>query len=126
LIVLGGTLKEDISSQTEKGTVHRLPEFKPAMHTVNIKKSSRLFTILNSEIITSASVHHQAVDKLPEGTKAVAFSPDGVIEAFEYDRYPNLIAVQWHPELMLDDEDQINLFKWLVQESLSRSQRTSP
>jgi len=36
------------------------------------------------------------------------------------------LAVQWHPELMLDDEDQINLFKWLVQESLSRSQRTSP
>ena len=50
-----------------------------------------------------------------------------LIEAIEDTIIPDaFLAVQWHPEFMLDDEDQMNLFKWLVLESLSKSQSTNP
>ena len=43
---------------------------------------------------------------------------DGLIEAIEDIKIPDsFLAVQWHPEFMLDDDDQIKLFKWLVLES---------
>ena len=51
------------------------------------------------------SNHHQAVDRLGNGLLACAYSPDGVVEAFEWvlkDRMPFLLGVQWHPERMKD------------------------
>ena len=73
------------------------------------------------------STHHQGIRTLGSGLKPVSLSNDGLIEAIEDTKIPDeLLAVQWHPEFMLDDEDQINLFKWLVLESLSKSQSTNP
>ncbi len=48
------------------------------------------------------SAHHQAVDRLASGFRAVAVSHDGIIEALEYTETPGMIcqAVQWHPERM--------------------------
>ena len=40
------------------------------------------------------------------------FADDGVVEAMER---PGLIAVQWHPERLIDfDPIQLKLFEWLV------------
>src|SRR5438132_1560134 len=56
-----------------------------------------------------------AVGRLGLGLRAVAWSPDGVIEAVESTRHPFLIGVQWHPELgALGDERQRRLFEALV------------
>ena len=78
----------------------------------------------NPEII---STHHQGIRNLGSGLKPVSWSDDGLIEAIEDTKIPDsFLAVQWHPEFMLDDADQIKLFKWLVLESLSKSQSTSP
>ena len=58
------------------------------------------------------SLHHQAIDALAEGLKVEAFAPDGVIEGISG---PNLIGVQWHPELMREiDPLMKRLFEWLV------------
>lgn len=44
-----------------------------------------------------------------------AWADDGVIEAMELDGHPNLLAVQWHPELSAaDDPTQQGLFNRLV------------
>jgi putative glutamine amidotransferase len=60
-------------------------------------------------------VHHQAVGRLGDGLRAVAWSDDGVVEAVESERHPFLIGVQWHPELgALADERQRRLFEELV------------
>ena len=55
----------------------------------------------DSGLVTSN--HHQAVDKVAPCFRAVAWSPDGIVEAVEYRNpsgMPFLQAVQWHPERM--------------------------
>jgi putative glutamine amidotransferase len=69
--------------------------------------------------IEPMSWHHQAVDRPGEGLRAVAWAPDGIIEALELDGHPNLLAVQWHPELTAsDDATQAALFDALVAATL--------
>jgi putative glutamine amidotransferase len=46
------------------------------------------------------SAHHQQADKLGKGLRVIATSLDGkVVEAIEHERYPNVLAVQFHPEM---------------------------
>ena len=114
-VVLGGTLKDDILESPPADIVHRNPKFKPSMHTVTIGNSSGLSQILKSGDITCASVHHQAVNELPPETEIVAFAPDAIIEALEFKKYPNVVAVQWHPEITAaEDTVQQSLFDDLV------------
>ena len=46
------------------------------------------------------SSHHQAVEKLGKGMEITCLSPDGkVIEGLAHKDYPNVFAVQFHPEV---------------------------
>ena len=66
------------------------------------------------------SWHHQAIDRLAPGLKAVAWAEDGIIEAVEHESHPLCIAVQWHPEMQLDDPAQLRLLRGFI-ELASRS-----
>ena len=48
------------------------------------------------------SFHHQAVDRLGSGLRAVAWAPDGVIEAIESSGAALYLGVQWHVETLID------------------------
>jgi putative glutamine amidotransferase len=114
-VAMGGTLKDDILLNCNGQVIHRLPEYKPAIHPVRIINPSRLWEILKKKEVTCASLHHQAVEGLPDNAHISALSADGVIEAVEFDGYDNLIAVQWHPEITAnDDPDQQKLFEVLI------------
>lgn len=70
---------------------------------------------MGSNSVTTASWHHQSIGDLANGLSIVGRAPDGVIEAVEMPDRPNLIAVQWHPELTAaDDVTQQRLFDELV------------
>ena len=46
------------------------------------------------------SSHHQAAEKLGKGMEITALSPDGkIIEGLVHNKYPNVFAVQFHPEV---------------------------
>ncbi len=46
------------------------------------------------------SSHHQAAEKLGLGMEVTALSPDGkIVEGLASNRYPNVFAVQFHPEV---------------------------
>lgn len=49
------------------------------------------------------SYHHQIVDQLGNSLKCSARSDDEIIEAFEHENH-KIIAVQWHPEKLEDDQ----------------------
>ncbi len=46
------------------------------------------------------SSHHQAAEKIGKGLEITAVSPDGkIVEGLAHNRYPNVFAVQFHPEV---------------------------
>ncbi len=52
------------------------------------------------------SSHHQAIEKLGKELEITALAPDGkIIEAIAHSRYPNVFAVQFHPEVPALYED---------------------
>jgi putative glutamine amidotransferase len=65
---------------------------------VRVERSSRLRALLGSERLDVNSFHHQAVERVGTGLHAVAWSPDGVIEAVETDGQHFALGVQWHAE----------------------------
>jgi len=61
------------------------------------------------------SLHRQAVRRLGRGLRATTHSEDGLVEAVESaDAYPFLVAVQWHPEEMVDRPEARKLFENFV------------
>lgn len=110
-VALGGTLHEHLPDVVGEDIAHRAPPRKPTPHQIDVVGDSRLARIMATERTECMSWHHQAVDRLAEGCRVVARAPDGVVEAFEIEDHPEVIAVQWHPELSSErDPHQQNLF----------------
>jgi len=115
-VTLGGDLVPHIPDHFGSKVIHRHPERIPIEHDVRIDPESRLGRILGTDRMTVQSIHHQAVGRVANGLRAVAWSEDGVIEAIEAEGHPFCIAVQWHPELgALGDDRQRNLFEALLE-----------
>ena len=87
-VAFGGTLHQNIHGHS-LGLDER--------HEVHVRTDSELYRLYGKETLMVNSLHHQAIDTLGEGLKVGAISPDGIIEEVEAD---NLLAVQWHPEMM--------------------------
>ncbi len=108
-VSMGGTLRQDIAAEA---TPHPPNPADPAevlalRHPVTIRAGSRLAGVYGVEERVVNTIHHQAVDRLGDGLEAVAWAPDGIIEAFEaVDPATDLLAVQWHPEKMPADEER--------------------
>ncbi len=117
----GGTLIQDIASERPEAQEHFFSSPHPRdhlAHEIRIDPDSRLAGIVGCTHLMTNSIHHQAVDRLGEGLKATAWSPDGLIEAFEPadpDDPRYLLGVQFHPEDMLADVQMRRLFESLVE-----------
>lgn len=61
------------------------------------------------------SFHHQCVDNAGPLFRAVAWAPDGVMEAMESSEHKPILGVQWHPEWLA--EDGLPIFQWLTQQA---------
>lgn len=99
-VALGGTLLQDIASQHPSAIDHdQSGRRNDRVHEVQIGRQSRLAGIVSSSNIFTNSSHHQSVDRVGEGLRIVAKSPDGIVEAVEpTDPAWWMVAVQWHPE----------------------------
>jgi putative glutamine amidotransferase len=97
---LGGTLVQDIASQHPSGIDHdQSGRRNDRVHEVEINRGSRLADIARSTSIFTNSSHHQSVDRVADGLRVVAKSPDGIVEGLESaDPVWWMVAVQWHPE----------------------------
>ena len=120
-VIRGGTLYEDLTKQLDSAVNHGEFNGEWSRHMVKLEKNSLVNKVIGDNYSEIKSTHHQGIRTLGSGLKPVSWSDDGLIEGIEDTKIPDaFLAVQWHPELMLDDESQINLFKWLVKESQSR------
>ncbi|MGH7896704.1 MAG: gamma-glutamyl-gamma-aminobutyrate hydrolase family protein, partial [Candidatus Binatia bacterium] len=99
---------------------HRLPERMHTHHSASVDPESRLAEMLGAREVTVCSWHHQAIRRLAPGLRPVAWAEDGVIEAVEHDENALCVAVQWHPEMQLDDPAQGRLLRAFVNLAASR------
>ncbi|MBC6315990.1 gamma-glutamyl-gamma-aminobutyrate hydrolase family protein [Listeria grandensis] len=103
-IAFGGTLHQDTSYIRNANLEHmQRDQATRATHSIQIEKNSQLYSILGSTAQVN-SFHHQAVDILGAGLKITATAPDGVVEAIEKPGVPFVIGVQWHPELIAEND----------------------
>lgn len=76
------------------------------VHDIEIEPGSLLYRTVGETQATVNSSHHQGIATLGEGLAISSRSPDGVIESIEW-REPEqqsfMLAVQWHPERMNQD-----------------------
>ncbi|MDQ4005094.1 MAG: gamma-glutamyl-gamma-aminobutyrate hydrolase family protein [Actinomycetota bacterium] len=113
-VALGGTLHQHISGR-EGVRDHGTPRRGPAMHPVGLEEASRVAEALGTNRPDCQSSHHQAVDRLGEGLRAVGRTDDRVIEAIEH-QHGWIVGVQWHPERTAEDDPaQQRLFDTLVE-----------
>jgi putative glutamine amidotransferase len=82
------------------------------------EKSVALATEGNTFVVPVNSSHHQSADSIGEGLRIVArCSDDGIIEALEgIDPDHFVVAVQWHPERSVDDDEPSRaIFRALIE-----------
>ena len=98
----GGSLYQDLPTQYGDELllhVQKAP-FDIPMHGISVQAESRLFEAVGAHTRVN-TFHHQAIKQLGNDLKAVAHSEDGIVEAIESaDPNIDMIALQWHPEIM--------------------------
>jgi putative glutamine amidotransferase len=103
--LMGGTLIQDLGAlnQTHEGGPDKI-------HEVKIVEGTTLQNISDLSNGNVNSSHHQAIDKLANGLKVNCKANDGTIEGIERSgsNKPFLLAVQWHPERMEDQNSPLS------------------
>lgn len=98
-VAFGGTLYQDINTEKRDTLIHRDWDiYEQNVHDVQLEEGSWLEKIYGQKHLKVNTVHHQAIRDLAPSLKAVAFAPDGIVEAVEHNSGRWLRAVQWHPE----------------------------
>jgi putative glutamine amidotransferase len=115
-VALGGTLIQDIPSQTSSVIQHALAPGADAvqskaviLHEISVTAGTRLHAILGPQLDARGmcgvnSRHHQAVKELGRDLAVTAVAPDGIIEAIERPASSFCVGVQWHPENFCREE----------------------
>ena len=117
-VAMGGTLYQDLRSQVPGCIRHQQQQSSHyASHKAMMTEGSKLHAIYGSTEVMVNSFHHQAVKDVGEGLVVTARASDGVVEGLEKPDHPYFIAVQWHPERLVEREENANhkrLFKSFV------------
>lgn len=120
-VAFGGTLYQDIPHAFSTSLQHS-QKAKPeeATHTVELVEGSLLQQIMKTSTLLTNSYHHQAIKELAPGFQVNARAKDHVIEGIEKIGDLFILAVQWHPELMILKYTQMQrLFQGLVEAARS-------
>ncbi|MGH7965068.1 MAG: gamma-glutamyl-gamma-aminobutyrate hydrolase family protein [Candidatus Binatia bacterium] len=110
----GGTLHQHLPDKREGGQVDHHKSRKRTQHTVRLLPGTRLQQIFRVRHAVVASQHHQAVRDLASGFVPAAVADDGIIEAIEHASFPQILAVQWHPERLPQSVVTRRLFRAFV------------
>lgn len=119
-VASGGSMVTHIPDEFGKIVAHTGEHTQTVEHFVRIEPHSHLAKVVESTEVTVVSGHHQAVRTVPLGWRVAAYALDGVIEALEHEHHPWAIALQWHPELAIDDRLQQRIFHALVAAARAR------
>lgn len=118
-VVLGGTLHTDIFEVYERAPRMRtvLPK-----KTVHIARDSLLDRIVRCNPCRVNALHHQAINRVGEGLRIVAWDDAEIVQAVEGTGSRFMIGVQWHPELLITARPQQRLFAALAAAARGQNQ----
>lgn len=119
-VARGGCLIQHVDDLPDVGEVqHHAPNEGTTFHDVEISADSMLARIVGRTKLEVNSRHHQTVDRSQLGgnLQPIAFSIDGVVEAVEDPAKQFFLAVQWHPEDLIDRPEHLRIFEALVSAS---------
>lgn len=123
-VAAGGTLFQDLPSQSPSGVNHRVKEpHNHATHPVRLTPRTRLESLMTTPGVTDVYVnsrHHQAVRVLAPEFVVSAVAPDGVVEAIERLGANFCVGVQWHPENFWTTGEFNTLFDGFVESARAR------
>lgn len=120
-VYLGGTLIQDIRTETGTTVAHRRKDLEPEppddpMHEVRftpLSQLARLAGATSQAVVNSA--HHQSIAEPGPQLRITGQASDGIVEVVEWTGDANwVIGVQWHPERMRGDRLAGRLFSELV------------
>lgn len=118
-VAFGGTLYQDLALQVPslRKQGHQQHKMEPPLQRYDVAHACTTVenTVLNAILSNHCMVntyHHQCVKEIAKPLIASAYSEDGLIEGIENGK--NIIAVQWHPERLINNPNQFNLFVWLI------------
>ena len=107
-VCCGGTLIQDIKKSNNNSLEHeQTTPRNQTSHSVEIKKQTKLFNIINQSEIRVNSAHHQAVSHLGKNLIVSGVASDGIIESIESTEHEWCIGVQWHPEFLITKADKL-------------------
>ncbi len=129
-VACGGTLYQDLHSERPDFAKHDYfpPNYERfrVSHGIHVETDSRLAHALGS-VHEVNSMHHQGINQLGNGLRAVATAEDGLVEAVEVPELPFIVGVQWHPEeLAKTDQHSCSLFYDFVRASAGEWRRDVP
>jgi putative glutamine amidotransferase len=109
-VVFGGTLNPAVHEMAG-GLDHRegdharpIERWYDDSHELHIVEGSRLAALAGGTHALVNSLHHQGIERLGRGLRVEARAPDGLVEAFSIESATQFtLAVQWHPEMRIDD-----------------------
>lgn len=115
-VAFGGTLYRDIAEHADaiQHTYQAETEASLRLHAVRVEEETLLARLLGQPIVHVNSLHHQALREIAPALRVAARAPDGLVEAVELPAHRFLLAVQWHPECLLDVPEQSRLFQAFV------------
>lgn len=121
-VAFGGSLYQDLSEFPKLEVQHvqkSLPD--QGVHSIFTEKGTWTHKVFGSKYPVN-SYHHQAIKELADEFKPVAWSKDGLIEAFETKDDSRLaVGIQWHPEWMIDKDPKMQgLFSRFVESVQNR------
>jgi putative glutamine amidotransferase len=122
-VARGGSLVQHLPAVVDGSVDHRqtAPGW-TVTHDVEVESGSRLARVLGAAALRVNSFHHQAVERLGDGLRAVAWAPDGTIEGIEGAEDRLVLGVQWHAETLDEVErPQARLFGALVDAARDRA-----
>jgi len=116
---LGGSLYQDLPTEFSSEINHRQkPPYSVPVHAVRLLGESPLGRLIGKERLEVNSHHHQAINKLADGFEVMAFADDGVVEAVYMPDRRYVWGVQWHPELMPNEEATAKIFASFVENTV--------
>ena len=92
------TLRKDLPLHMGDGLSYK--------HKVIIKDNNLLRDILNKDEIMTNSSHHNIVDFELKELVPIAYAEDNVLEAVYMPNKKFMLGLQWHPEILYDENDK--------------------